>query len=347
MSVIQLSRRPAHEPWGHKNGPGALVISLDFELRWGTRDSHSPVSASTLLKAREVVLQLLDLFETKRIAATWASVGMLFAESRDELCHYLPEILPTYEREKLNPYREVVGSDERNDPLHFAASLIRAIDSCPYQEIGSHTFSHYYCLEPGQTRPQFEADLASARHIADARNIKLRSLVFPRNQVNREFIPILKEQGIQCFRGTSRGWVHSASAFGNQRQWHKRAIRLADSYVPLLGTDVVDWPHEAFSEVSELTASRYFRPYSGGPSQVTARAVERIGRGLKLAAEAGKVYHLWFHPEDFGTYPEENLELLGQVLDQFEQLRGRYGMRSLSMSDACGLARHAETFAAA
>ena len=85
----------------------------------------SPASASSLLKSRYVVLRLLDLFERKRIAATWATVGMLFAENRDELCHYLPDVLPTYERGELNPYQELVGTDERDDPLHFAPSLIR------------------------------------------------------------------------------------------------------------------------------------------------------------------------------------------------------------------------------
>src|SRR4051812_23437518 len=134
------------------NGTGALVISLDFELRWGTRDSRSPASVSNLLNAREIVLRIVDLFEAKRVGATWGTVGMLFAENRDELQHYMPEVLPTYERKELNPYRECIGTDERSDPLHFAPSLVRTIDSAPHQEIGSHTFSHYYCLEPGQTR---------------------------------------------------------------------------------------------------------------------------------------------------------------------------------------------------
>ena len=337
----------ACRPSSQKNRGGALVISLDFELRWGSRDSRSPASASRLLNAREVVLRLLELFEAKRVGATWCTVGMLFAESRDELRHYMPEILPTYGREELNPYREMLGNDETDDPLHFAPSLIRAISLCPLQEIGSHTFSHYYCLEPGQTRQQFAADLRSARRIADARNIKLRSLVFPRNQVNREFLPVLAHQGIHCFRGAGRGWVHAASEFKKQRQAHKRALRLADSYLPLLGMDTVEWPHEVLSGVSELQASRYFRPNSGGSSQLSRLAVLRIIQGLRHAAATGKIYHLWFHPEDFGTYPAENLQLLAQVLDEFEDLRNRYGMRSLSMSSASGLARSYETIAAA
>jgi hypothetical protein len=68
---------------------------------------------------------------------------------------------------------------------------------------------------------------------------------------------------------------------------------------------------------------------------------------MKRAAETGKVYHLWFHPEDFGTYPVENLQLLAQVLDAFEELRETHGMQSLSMADASEVARKRETLAAA
>jgi hypothetical protein len=65
--------------------PGALVISLDFELLWGVRDLY-PADGGTyranLLGARTAIPKLLQLFEEFEIAATWATVGMLFANSR-------------------------------------------------------------------------------------------------------------------------------------------------------------------------------------------------------------------------------------------------------------------------
>ena len=313
---------------------GAFVISLDLELRWGTRDARSPLPAAQLLNAREVVHRLLDLFHARDISATWCAVGMLFAESRDELGHYVPKLLPSYQREELNPYREKIGFDESDDPLHFGASLIRAIQRCPSQEIGSHTFSHFYCLEPGQTRQQFEADLSSARRIAAARNIHLRSLVFPRNQVNRGLFPAIANQKIACIRGASPAWVHAASEFKNQRQLHKRALRLADSYLPIFGNDTVNWPAEVFPGLMELKASRYFRPYTGGPSSLADLAIERMTSGMEHAAHTGGIYHLWFHPEDFGLYPTENIALLRRVLDAYATLRDRFDMRSLAMADA-------------
>ena len=75
--------------------PGSFVISLDFELRWGTRDQDRPAGAPQLLNSRDVVCRLLDFFHKSDISATWATVGFLFAEGRDELNHFLPELLPT------------------------------------------------------------------------------------------------------------------------------------------------------------------------------------------------------------------------------------------------------------
>ena len=258
----------------------------------------------------------------------------MFAESREELSHYLPDFLPTYEQTRLNPYIEKIGSNEQDDPLHFAPSLIRRIQECPRQEIGTHTFSHYYCLEPGQTVAQFSADLQSACRIAQTRGIELRSIVFPRNQVNPALLSTLSQQGIKCFRGTARSWLHDASSFARQRLPYKRALRLADAYLPIAGSDVVAWPIKVSEDLYEMHASRYFRPYTSGLAALTGHALRRIKQGMELAARTGRCYHIWFHPEDFGLYPNENLTLFAEVLKYYMQFRDQYGMQSLSMADA-------------
>ncbi|RBW68012.1 hypothetical protein [Bacillus taeanensis] len=108
---------------------GALVISLDFELHWGLRDLYRADDPyiKRILHAREVIPKLLDLFEKHEIAATWAVVGFLFAKSRAELAMYSPKERPNYIHSHLNPYREIVGDTECEDPLNFASSLIKQI----------------------------------------------------------------------------------------------------------------------------------------------------------------------------------------------------------------------------
>src|SRR5262245_60896896 len=124
---------------------GALVISLDFELNWGVRDARKNYEAN-LLGAREVIPPLLELFKLYGIHATWATVGLLFSRTREEMV--APDARPQYEDRRLCAYSAIpeIGTDEQGDPLHFGSSLIEKIRGFPHQEIASHTFSHYYCL---------------------------------------------------------------------------------------------------------------------------------------------------------------------------------------------------------
>ena len=100
-----------------------------------------------------------------------------------------------------------IGLTERQDPYHFGLSLVRRIKECPHQEIGTHTFSHYYCLEDGQTRETFRADLEAARRSAARLGITLRSLVFPRNQFSADYLGICREAGIEAVRGNQQFWL--------------------------------------------------------------------------------------------------------------------------------------------
>src|SRR5215213_3336669 len=84
---------------------GALVISLDFELHWGVRDWTPPGGSyrQNLLGVWEAVPRMLALFEEYDIAATWATVGFLFARSKQELEEFSPSIRPIYKDPALYP----------------------------------------------------------------------------------------------------------------------------------------------------------------------------------------------------------------------------------------------------
>jgi len=129
---------------------------------------------------RRVVPRVLELFRRHGVHATWATVGMLFCSSDAELRRYLPDRLPTYADPSQSPYSDLArtGRDESEDPFHFAPSLIEAIRSVPNQEIGSHTFSHYYCLENGQDGEAFRSDLAAALQVARAHGVTCAAWYF-------------------------------------------------------------------------------------------------------------------------------------------------------------------------
>ncbi|MCA1598915.1 MAG: polysaccharide deacetylase family protein [Chloroflexi bacterium] len=315
---------------------GALVISLDFELHWGVRDHHSADGAyrENLLGARGAIPRMLDAFERYDIATTWATVGFLFAESRRERERFSPSVRPQYANPALSPYHEVTGDTEADDPLHYAPSLIDAIAKRPRQEIGAHTFSHYYCLEPGQTREAFQADLRSAGAIARARGFNLRSLIFPRNQVNPAYTAVLRDCGIICYRGNEQGWMYRASAADGERGRLIMNARRADRYLNLSGGTLTAWDDITRDDgLCNIPASRFLNPYNPRLRHLDPLRLRRIIRDLRAAAVRKRVYHLWWHPHNFGTYTDENMAFLERILEEFARLKESHGMRSLNMED--------------
>ena len=319
--------------------PGALVISLDFELHWGVRDS-APLDGkerARLLSARRIVPRMLDLFEEFSIHATWATVGFLFAHSRTEVEAFRPTRRPKYRDSQLDPYQETLGTGEADDPFHFAPSLIQEIASRPGQEIACHSFSHYYAMEPGQASEEFEADLVSAVALANRSGHRLRSYVFPRNEVNPEYLSILKRSGILAYRGTEPTKIKRARSFNQQRRPDRRIGRLLDSYLDLCGNQTCPWPQA--DELISVPASRYLRPYSPVLQPFEAWRQARIDEAMKYAAEQGEIFHLWWHPEDFAYHCDENLHFLRSVLRTFDSCRARQGMVSIGMAEINSLVR--------
>src|SRR6266567_3515900 len=216
---------------------GVLVISLDFELYWGMRDIvRLEDYRDYFLGERRVIPRLLNLFDDYQVHATWATVGFLFFQTRDELISAFPDRKPNYADRKLFPYDYVkaIGSCEAEDPFHYAPSLIKLIASSPNQEIGSHTFSHYYCLENGQDVGTFRDDLLAAVKAAKRYGLRLESLVFPRNQFNSDYLSVCRELEIRAYRGNPCSWIYSAGR-GDEESLRKRGLRLLDAYLNLSG----------------------------------------------------------------------------------------------------------------
>ncbi len=313
------------------------MISLDFEIHWGVRDlvsTRGPYEAN-LLGVRQAVPAMLRQFEEFEIAATWATVGFLFARSRDELQAFSPAIRPSYHNTALSAYAEPLGEGEDDDPFHYAPTLIQAIRNTPRQEIGTHTFSHYYCFEPGQDRDAFRADLASATAIAAQHGVAMRSIVFPRNQHNPEYDDVLQAAGISCLRGNPDAWMYR-----RRGSMASRGARLLDAYVPVSGPLTSAW--DALLQPNGLCnvpASLFLRPYSPARRALDGVRLRRIAALIRRAATSREIVHLWWHPHNFGAHVEQNIAFLRAVLEIFARYRESHGLQSLSMSDVAARCR--------
>lgn len=311
--------------------PGTLIVSLDFELFWGMRDcctleSYKP----NLLGGREAIPELLQLFEKYGIHATWATVGFLFAENYEELASFFPEQQPGYCDKKLLPYPdfEIIGKNEQEAPCYYAPSLIAKIARTPGQEIGSHTFSHYYCREEGQTPEQFAADMRAAKAIAAKHGYDVNSVVLPRNQCEPEYTAVLKDCGFSAYRDEENDWIHEKVKFRPLL----RLLRLADVYLPLTGQGGYIPKNE--NGIWNLTGSRMYKPIFGPLSFLEGLKVRRIKRQMAHAAKHGLTFHLWWHPHNIGIRRSEHLNQLEEIFSYYQQLQAKYGMRSRNMGEA-------------
>jgi len=314
---------------------GAFVISLDFELMWGVRDLQTKETyGANVLGARLAIPAMLALFEEFRLHVTWATVGLLFFGSRADLLTGLPARRPNYTDGNLSNYVALpeLGPDEITDPYYYGHKLVTQISQVPGQEVATHTFSHYYCLEPGQTPEDFRADLMAAVAVARQQGYELRSLVFPRNQYNAAYLSICQELGITSYRGNEAAWMYQKQSEAAQTPW-QRAARLLDAYVSVSGYNTYKPVDLAKNQPFDIPASRFLRPWSGRLAPLEGLRLRRILNGMTHAARQGEVFHLWWHPHNFGANLPQNMAVLRQIAEHFRMLQRQYSFRTQTMSE--------------
>ena len=316
---------------------GIFTISLDFELYWGMLDKVTISEYKKNLDGVEkAVTGMLQVFKKYDISATWATVGFLFAPNIAELRKFYPDKQPSYINHNLNPYHYIDKSEKLAKSYHFAANLIDLIKTYAGQEIGSHTFSHYYCLESGQTKDEFRADIQSAIAIANSNKIALKSMVFPRNQWTEDYLSVLSEFDIDCFRGNEHSWLYKPVSLENS-SLIRRAIRLIDAYFNISGPNCYDLNELMESKPHNIPSSRLLRPVRRNLVALEGLRKHRIKKAIKHAAEHKKLFHLWWHPHNFGVNTEENLSFLEEILIYFKKMNKHYNMQSMNMGDVSQL----------
>jgi len=310
-----------------------FTISLDFELYWGVRDKRTAEEyKENLLGVDKAVSKMLELFKINDIHATWATVGFLFFKDVADIKDNLPASQPQYINSNLSPYTDLEELKEVDRNLLFANKLISEISTCGGQEIGTHTYSHYYCLENGQSAKEFEHDLQAAKNIASRNKIELKSLVFPRNQWNEDYLSILNKMGIKSYRGNESGWMYKASE-GKGENIFKRAFRLLDAYINVSGHNTYDLLECKTTEPFNFPSSRFLRSYSKKLSTLDWLKLCRIKDSMTYAAKHNEVFHLWWHPHNFGVNTDKNMQLLTEIIKHFSHLKKKYGMVSMNMGE--------------
>ncbi|MEP7250734.1 MAG: polysaccharide deacetylase family protein [Ginsengibacter sp.] len=311
---------------------GYFTISLDFELYWGMRDVQSLESYQEHIRnVHFVVPELLKLFNKYDIHATWAIVGFLYLKDKEELVKRFPAELPGYTGHQFNPYTYILNNGLEKE-YHFAPASIELIKNTPNQEIGTHTFCHYYTLEAGQTHRQFQKDIEAAISIQSAVAQTCQSIVFPRNQYDVEHLKIIKKLKINFYRGNQKFWLYDPKPFYKENIW-LRLIRLADAYINISGHNTFVLEKCNDDVPLNVRSSRFLRPYTHRLRSLENLRFRRIQRSMQHAAKHNENYHLWWHPHNFGKNLKKNLDFLEKILIEYKSLNREFGFESTAMCE--------------
>ena len=195
------------------------ISNLTRQISWGNATSFP---------------YLLDLFAKADVHATWATVGFLFFDEKDELLAHLPPLRPGYRDRNLSPYDHVmrIGPNEQKDPFHYARSLICRILQFPARR-SAPTPSRIIVSRKAKSSTSSAPTFVLPMRAAERLGIDLKSLVFPRNQWRPDYLPACAEAGVRVVRGPRQAWMYRPKSGTDNAV--KRAFRLADTYVSLSG----------------------------------------------------------------------------------------------------------------
>lgn len=300
----------------------SIVISIDFERRWGVHHRLGldlDAYREHLENVEAVVTGHLRLFADRNIRATWAAVGALGCKDWTEYFARAPRA-PRYRNPALAISPRYADLD-REGALHFAPDLLRAIHATPGQELGTHTFSHVLMREPGVTAEDVQADLAAVAALAREQfGRPPLSLVFPRNQV--AFLSIIRSCGMRMWRGNEVGWYYDCNETDRKRPV-ARARRLLDALNPMV-------KHASAPEGDMVRASLFLR--TNLPAAGWALHCARIRHELD-ALRAPEVFHLWWHDHNLGAQTRQRLGRVEQVVDMIAERCSRGLLVSQAMGD--------------
>ncbi len=311
-----------------------FVISLDFEKMWGVFDKRTIHSYGENVSNVELVIdRLLALFQKYDIHCTWATVGMLFHYDIKSCKNKLPIVIPKYKNNKLSSYNNLNEISSNNFVIYYSGiASIKKISLVPNQEIATHTYSHFYCLEEGSSVDAFSKDLEMSVNISKENGFETKSIVFPRNQYDKSFLEICSKMGIKAYRGTESSWVQR-SRNQNELKIIHRVIRFIDSYLNLTGPNIYKRLETNNQQLINIPASFFLRPFNHKLSCFESLKIRRLKNSMLRAAREGSLFHLWWHPHNFGKNLEENMIQLESILIYYSELKYEYGMLSKTMNE--------------
>ena len=82
-----------------------------------------------------------------------------------------------------------------------------------------------------------------------------------------------------------------------------------------------------------IPSSRFLRPYYSKLQFLDWLRLRRIKKSMTHAAKNNLMYHLWWHPHNFGINQLENFSFLEEILVHYRYLNEKYSFTSCTMTE--------------
>jgi peptidoglycan/xylan/chitin deacetylase (PgdA/CDA1 family) len=278
-------------------------------MAWGwVATGRHQQAADRLMRGREAMSRVLDLFDRFGTPATWATVGHLFLSSckRGDGRPHTEITRPEYAWRGDDWYRDDPASTLADEPLWYGADVLADVRSrAVAHEIGSHSFSHILFGDPGCSRAAAASDVGAAVDAAAQTGLTLRSFVFPQHSPGH--VDVLRDHGFSVYRGDL------LEPFVGLPRAARRPLRLLAMVGSLAPRTTPPIPDRGLVHVP---ASMHFAlPASPAGSAITWRMLARRAiRGIRRAEHRREVFTMFFHDHNFGTRTDDHLRALSELL---------------------------------
>jgi hypothetical protein len=168
-------------------------------------------------------------------------------------------------------------------------------------------------------------------------------MIDPSFEIDRKYLDICYNNGIKSFRGREKSFIYNDhnSLWYNKFYlskklmiYSKRLLRLVDTYFNITGYNTYGLKHlKANRNVLNLPSSRILRSYSQKLSFIEGLKLRRITKAMNYAAKNNELYHLWWHPHNFGSNTDENFSNLEEIFKVYHKLNKEYNFQSMTMTE--------------
>ena len=109
---------------------------------------------------------------------------------------------------------------------------------------------------------------------------------------------------------------------------------MLDSYINIFGNKtykISGLNNEKFGCLN-LPSSSFLRPYNNKLKIFEYLKLQRIKKAMTHAAKNNELYHLWWHPHNFGANLNKNLDNLENIFTHYIKLSNKFNFSSETIS---------------